>query len=628
MAHQEGSVSSSALSSAFSTSFLHRDSDPDPVPGSPACPRLDLVLTPMFDGNNAAVSVMVEQKLSNVRYGPDDRVLSLPFSVSGVDVGYMATETPTVRDAQGLVSLSQHSESLGSLKSHVWKTGRATDGDLHIAYTALPRPVSSKTRCGPALDFRTDHGGLVGAGFGFLALPVLDCARKHAAARASLRWDLSGAPAGTSAAWSFGDGEDPVHLSGPHAFSRLQESFFALGPLRSLHPVVPVSVSAAESRPGFNMYWLNKPPFDPRPLGARLGALFARMSTFFRDAESGGGGGGTHYRVFLRHNPFPGSLTGTALQRSFLYGFDDSEAVFPPTARQREAVLAHEMVHNWVRLDEPDADADPDAHAGDNWFAEGMAEYYSLLLRYRFGLLGAREYLAGVNERLAAYYTNPLVGWPLAEVEKRTWEVSHAQRVPYQRGFTFGLVLNGRIREATGGRASLDDLVVASVGKRQAAAAAAAGGGRCGMADFFDMVAGLLGDREQAARLFADMRRGTMLVPAGPEGLEKTPFAVCLVARKMEGFELGFDETSLLEGAHVLTGLVPGSRADKAGLRNGDRLSMLFGHAYNRAKDVLSATLTVRVQREGGGDAFTVEYWPRSWEQGEGYQFEEVGGDV
>ncbi|KAK4549429.1 hypothetical protein LTR36_006426 [Oleoguttula mirabilis] len=563
---------------------------------SPTC--FELTLTPVFNHTADLSALAVHQRLTNYAFAQDEDVLSLLVDLGGVDMGYVAADGPTVSDAEGAIELVDRFESTVLTSTRIWKTLRPTVGDIEVVYTALPRPVSAATRTGPSLDFRLDQGGLIGSGMGFLALPP---DREGGEVSATISVDLSGHQRDVSAAWTYGGGEGVVQIEGETVFGRIANTFWAVGPVKSLE-----SPSSSAKLNDFNMYWFGEPPFDPFELGSRLGTVFAEMRSFFRDT-------GDTYRIFLRHNPFPGSLTGTALHRSFMHGYDDSERAYPPTLQDREAVLVHEMVHNWVSLE------GAESLSSENWYSEGLADYYAVLLRYRLGLLDPREYLEEVNRRLVGYYTSPAVAWSWEHLLEATWLISHAQEMPYARGFAMGLKVNGLIRRASGGAASLDDLVVTLVARLQR-------GERHGLREYLDLLTDVLHDEELPTALVDDMKAGELQIPS-EDCLDPLPFHTRLVSQQLEVFELGFAEKALLAGNHTIEGLVAGSRAELAGLRNGDRVHMLYGSAYHHAKGNFEARLTLEVQRVGW-EPFVVDFWPRSRERALAYMFVEVEDEL
>ncbi|KAL6825219.1 hypothetical protein V8C40DRAFT_275029 [Trichoderma camerunense] len=562
-----------------------------------ASTNIDVTLTPLFTGSQGSASALnVNQVIWGRAFRQGQDIFELFINTVSIDMGYVSDAGVLFSDAEGELQVTERIKRSGPVTARVWKTGRPTVGNVSVIYTALPRLVSRDTKNGPALDLRVDQGGLIGSGMAFLGTPPNE---PEVTILTTLRWDLSKSPQGTLAAWSMGDGEGPFEIATKSLVgiaSGVQEAYFAVGPLHRM--TSPDDYMHIDEADVFNMYWFGTPTFDPLPLGTRLQMLFREMSAFFRDR-------GNSYRIFLRHNPFRGSLTGTALRRSFMYGYDDSERDCPPSLQDREAVLAHEMVHNWVLLTRESV--------ADNWYHEGLAEYYQVLLRFRFGLLSAREYLQQVNEKLVAYYTNPLATWSLERVQKVTWNMTDAQRMPYMRGFAFALQVNDLLR--TAGH-SIDDLVGPLADRLQ-------GGESVGVEDYLQRLSQLLGgDETRADTLVTEMKEGKLLVP-GVHGLEQLPWQVRLVQRKLEKFELGFDETSLLQGPRIVKGLIQGSRAQLAGIQDGDRIQLQCGSTHLTVRSQFSATLKIKVFREGSAP-FVVEFWPRSQDKVEAYQYEVV----
>ncbi|KAJ4858190.1 hypothetical protein T069G_06457 [Trichoderma breve] len=181
------------------------------------------------------------------------------------------------------------------------------------------------------------------------------------------------------------------------------------------------------------------------------------------------------------------------------------------------------------------------------------------------------------------------------------------------RGFAFALQVNDLLR--TAGH-SIDDLVGPLADRLQ-------GGESVGVEDYLQRLSQLLGgDETRADTLVTEMKEGGLLVP-GVHGLERLPWQVRLVQRKLEKFELGFDETSLLQGPRIVKGLIQGSRAQLAGIRDWDRIELECGSTHLTVRSQFSATLKLKVIREGSAP-FVVEFWPRSQDQVEGYQYEVV----
>ena len=73
------------------------------------------------------------------------------------------------------------------------------------------------------------------------------------------------------------------------------------------------------------------------------------------------------------------------------------------------------------------------------------------------------------------------------------------------------------------------------------------------------------------------------------------------------------------ESPHIIRGLVPGSEAERAGLRNGDEIVLPVG--LDSVQEDQKRTLTLQIRRDG--KVFSVTYLPRG-ETVEAYQWERV----
>jgi predicted metalloprotease with PDZ domain len=104
---------------------------------------------------------------------------------------------------------------------------------------------------------------------------------------------------------------------------------------------------------------------------------------------------------------------------------------------------------------------------GSLWIAEGVTSYYSGLLMARAGLQTPDEYLASLSSLISSLQNSP--GRLLQSVERSSLEVwgnSNSGVNPnagtvsyYNKGNVLGLLLDARIRRATDGRASFDDVM-------------------------------------------------------------------------------------------------------------------------------------------------------------------------
>ncbi|MDE1150648.1 MAG: hypothetical protein PW843_29205 [Azospirillaceae bacterium] len=481
-------------------------------------PALDLVLTPHAT-NGTADRMDVQLHLAAPAVAAGQALLRMPtYIVSTPTAGYDASAL-VARDDKGplpLTAVDEKPTPTGNYRDY--NVDRPTVGDVIVRYATPPRAVDVSTRNGPLFDLRRQEGGMMGAGVYFLALPP-----GEQPYRISLKWNLADMPQGSRGVWSLGEGDQST--VGPAEM--LAFSFYAAGAIKS--------VPASNEGGNFGLYWLNQPPFDVNELAGGIQRLYGYMAHFFKDD-------GAPYRVFIRANPYPAG-GGTALAKSFMFGYGvDGTTVGNDT----QMLLAHEMTHNWPRLD-------GDEHAATAWYTEGTAEYYSVVLAQRSGVIDLAKFQRIINEHATNYYTNPFVALTNTAAGAKFWSDARAQRVPYGRGFVYFARLDAEIRAKSNGKRSLDDLVL-EVQDRQRK------GEKVGLDAWVDLVVRELG--AGARQEYEDMVAGTLIQPAA------NSFAPCFrpVAEAEQPLDLGFDDMSL----GVVAGLRADSPAAAAGLKNGD----------------------------------------------------------
>ena len=251
--------------------------------------------------------------------------------------------------------------------------------------------------------------------------------------------------------------------------------------------------------------------------------------------------------------------------------------------------LAHEMVHNWPHMDR--CSANDGCNSMRTWFVEGIAVYYAAVLPYRFGL--QYQFRDVINRNAQAYYTSPLVTDSMDTIQDLTWQSFHAQRVPYYRGFMYLVKLDAELRQKTYGKVSIDDLVLILIDRQHRDLS-------YGPQDFLHLLEVHLG--EGGLKEFEQMMRGDSLIRPPANSLAGLRLNC---TTRLPHFELGFDESSVHEGAIV--GLVPDSSAEKAGILEGDVVE--DAGLYSWVADYHRRKMRLRLQR--GGTILNVEYLPR-----------------
>lgn len=420
---------------------------------------LSLKLTP------SAKKVKVEYLLGTPGLVAGDSLCRLPIVV-GIPGTPLDAARLTITDADGVVPVVEEDElPTPSYTCRRWKADRATVGDVRVSYVARVRHVDADTPNGPLFDLRAEDAGVSGAGVTFLALP--DTKHEY---DVTLDWDLSGMPPEARGVSSHGEGRVRTTAT----VEQLAFAFYLAGPIGSY----PSDTTGRSS-----LYWLSEPAFDTVAIAKRIEQIYDVMCDFFGEPDPG-------HRVFVRKHPYDGN-GGTALHRSFVFGYSDSSL---PTVGETTSLLAHETAHNWPLLD--------GEHGETAWYSEGTAEYYSILLPYRAGLITTSEYLALMNERGEAYYTNPLQTLTNAEAAEQFWADKRAQRVPYGRGLFYLVDLNAKLRDATG--RSVDDLVLAVMERQRS-------GETVGVAEWIELVTAELGESGRAD--FEALRNGSWIIP-------------------------------------------------------------------------------------------------------------------
>ena len=337
---------------------------------------------------------------------------------------------------------------------------------------------------------------------------------------------------------------------------------------------------------GFSAAWLGEPPFDPRPLMVWAGKMHAWMSGFFEDAAE------PPYRVILRYNPINAG-GGAAMTNSFLLTW--GETAHDP--EKLKGTLAHEMIHTWTT-----------SSLGGQWYGEGIAVHYQGLLPLRAGMITPADFQDDLNATARRYYTNALNGTPDREIAARFWEDTRIRTLPYDRGALYFAVLDGRIRRASGGKRSLDDLIREMVRRRRAGEAITD-------ATWLGLVTHELG--QGGARLHAEMLAGGLMLPQSGD------FGPCFsrTTARFRRFDLGFEPKSLVGDVKTIRDLQPASEAAKAGLRNGDVVT--YSVAMDSVQGDPTRMLTLKVTRDGR--TFPITY-RRAGETVEAYQWARVPG--
>ncbi len=539
--------------------------------GRQAAPQFDLRLRPNADAAGVVTSIDIALTMERQAAGPDRALVELPLVVSNVETVAASVEAVSASDERGALPVTARTEGEGAAQKRVWLPARPVQGQVVFRYRA---PISGRTAprgAAPPLELRAQDGAFSGAGSTFLLLPPVT-----QNVRMSVDWDLSGLPSGAAATSSFGPGD--VTLPTPQPLNRLSRSFFMAG-----------RIGHYETGPFFAA-WQGTPPFDPRALMAWTGQLHGHFLTVFRPPEP------ENYGVFLRHNPVNAG-GGVGLHGSFV-------ATFGPATDPEELkiTLAHEMFHTF----QPSIGNPPGLDSA--WFNEGLAVFYARTLALRSGLIRPDDFLRDLNMYAARYYTSIMAETPNSEIPARFWADTRIRTLPYDRGSLYFVTVDDQLRKASRGRRSLDDLMLEMLERQRS-------GTILSNADWEDLLRRELG--ESAVADFRAMLAGRKPLPASDA------FGPCFrrTSRPLRRYQLGFEPAVLTEPRRVVRGLIAGSTAEQAGLRNGDEITRPVPQDGIQGNQ----TQLLRLELRRDGQPLTISYLPRG-ETVPAWQWERVPG--
>jgi predicted metalloprotease with PDZ domain len=469
--------------------------------------------------------------------------------------GAFLVEDLTATDDRGPVPLVDGAKS----GPRTWTSSRDVEGKLVVRYR---RPIDNAVGGGLTTIPHVDGPGLFGIANMLFVLPPQTPARYHFV----LDWDLSAMPAGSTAVTALGEGKVDI-ASMP--LTRLTYAMMMAGQIKR-EPDPPQGA--------FSAVWTGAPTFDVKATMQWASKLHGYMSKFFADPKE------LPYHVFMRDNP---AGNGVAAPMAFAIGYK------PDTSPQSvQYLLGHEMTHTWTAADI------------GKWYSEGNAVYYQTQLPWRAGLMPIEKRLADINLTAARYYTNDVMHAPDSDVLPKFWSDLRYNVLSYDRGAIYFAVLNGKIKRASGGKRSVDDLIRAMVQLDREEKTITE-------QTWIDMLRKELSDEGPAIHKAMISGQATLIPESGDYG-------PCFrrVAVKIPRFDLGFGPQEVGRRT-VVENLRPDSNAAKAGLKEGDKISYQFSTDTILRDPNMMATMHVT----RGDQTFDVSYLPRG-ELRDAYQWE------
>jgi|GEM_PF-1924761 len=508
-----------------------------------------------------------------------------------------------------------------------WYASRETQGSVHIQYRALLPENPGSLGVGPPIELRAEGNSLSGGAGVFIPEPEFSGETAEDAQDQglyySVHWDLSNAAdehafglsaAGLQRAVEGPEGEAqtcegsrcPQFYQSPAQFSR-SYLMASLGVTASSAQGDSVRNAKPSEQPIVNYYtaqterfapdryvagWQGQPSFDAAELMLWGEQLYAVYNDFFEVDNP------DTYVVFMRSNDVnPGG--GMARGNSFIVTYDENT-----TKNGLKGTFSHEMFHTFLGgLSEP-------AGLESSWFSEGMAVYYQNLIPMRTGMREPEAFLDGINRTAVRYYTNSKIDTPNRKVPELFWADTRVRVLPYDRGSLYFAKLNYQLTQATDGEQSLDDVLVYLREREQGGEALTLDIWREALMEF---------SGETGVAEFEAMLEGAVIeLPAGT-------FGPCF-ERYTDTFlryELGFPPEVLTEQPRRIRDLIPGSRAEQAGLREGDIITRPVPQDSVQGNQEATLTFSILRETEAGTEEFDLTYLPRG-EEAQAYQWRKV----
>ena len=539
-------------------------------------PSLELLLKPVFDQHDSPQHIDISMTWDSLARLKGDVLLHHLLARSGVPTSQYTADDIQVQRTTSDERVSLYAQDK-KLRDFYADTEMST-GKLVAKYQAKPRHVDEFTKCGPQIALEKEDSGMSAAGMAILLRPAGD-----ETFDITIDWDLSASPPGSRSVCSFGEGRVATKAKAV----TLDECFFEVGAVKSFPP-------STIDQP-FGLYWLDEPTLNASALGRQLETVVPQAAAFFEDEDP-------LFRIFIRRN-VQKCTSGRGLHRGFVFAWN---SVVPRDSDGISEFLFHEIVHNWPRLGFYTGGPEDLA---DGWFNEGIAEYYSLVLPFRFGIFSRDEFIRRMNNRLSNYYTNPDRAVVNKDVPSRFWHGGHINRIPYQRGFMYFLQLAYQLNKAK--KRSIDELMNEMI--------------RLRLADephhiktWLSLIEAELGP--STLEDYERMSNAELIIL--PEDvldifIDEAHADWTLRREDQEEFFLGFPEECLTSSPRVVKDLDPTSRAAQAGVWEGDQIIQKYSYMYDAENWDKRFSMTVK--REDG-DLEELSWWPRSWTKVESYQ--------
>jgi hypothetical protein len=512
-------------------------------------PRLDITVRPLVDPvHRVHVEVVADGAADDVR-------------TWSLDEGAPAMSELAVRDDDGAIAFERTASGAGVRLV----LARAANGAVRVAYDIV---AAANGVDEPLLPFVTPQA-FRASGEWLLLLPVA-YDEKPVATKLHIAADTIGA---SGAASSFGIGVDREKTVRGRF---LRHAAFLAGQLGTA--VFHTQEADDEAA------WIGLTAFDPRAVASETAIIRSAVETFF-----GGHEAGPMPLLIMGHVRPPRLFSMSRRSNSTLLNVGMQEP-WGPVGR---IAVSHQVTQKWIGGAVWVGPDDPAHEAESYWFSEGVARFFARDILFRVGLLEPEEVRDSVAQDLAAWYTSP------RRSESNQALAAHvgsegAMSLLVARGSLYALGANARLRAKSGGKRSLDMVMLALLREARESHRRV-----LPIGSWLGALARELGDEEQGIFEEAIGKGQRLALPAEALG-------PCF--RRTEGkyarFDLGFDEAATRASPRrIVAGLEHGGPAERAGLKASDVLVLA-------SYDAGSAQAPAQLEIERDGKPLTIRYAP------------------
>jgi len=315
--------------------------------------------------------------------------------------------------------------------------------------------------------------------------------------------------------------------------------------------------------------------FDDAEFFNRTAALVRTQRAFFGDTSF------AHFLVALLPNDVArGSSGGTGVHNAFaMHASADLQVPGPDF----EFLIGHENLHTWVpsRFGSMNSADGTDDEALRYWFSEGFTNFLTHRLLLASGQWSLAQYARAVSRVIRSYELSDARRRDNAAVRAQFFTDRAVGELPYQRGELLALRWDAQLRAHGQTLAGVLRSLLLPAGPASTRPSLAT-------ERLLDALTRVLGPGPRA-----DVQR--VVEQAGPIDYDAGLLGPCFVSEPVQHahWALGFDGERSFRNRRV-TGLVPGSAAQRAGLREGDLLRAYSVYGGDADRD---ADLTV--ERDG-----------------------------